>query len=52
MAEMVDGHAEYVERPDEIRPALERALAADKVAVVHIRVNPKATRIGGTNYLQ
>ena len=49
---MVDGHAEYVEQPGEIRPALERALAADKLAVVHVRVNPKAVRMGGTNYLQ
>lgn len=52
LAEMVDGHAEYVERPDGIRPALERALAADRVAVVHVRVDPKATRTGGANYLQ
>ncbi|MCZ6711902.1 MAG: thiamine pyrophosphate-binding protein [Gammaproteobacteria bacterium] len=52
LAEMVDGHAEYVEAPEQIRPALERALAADKLAVVHIRVNPKAARLGGTNYLQ
>jgi thiamine pyrophosphate-dependent acetolactate synthase large subunit-like protein len=52
LAEMVDGHAERVERPDEIRPALERALAADRVAVVHVRVDPKATRVSGANYLQ
>jgi thiamine pyrophosphate-dependent acetolactate synthase large subunit-like protein len=52
LAEMVDGHAEYVEQPDEIRPALDRAMAADKLAVVHVRVNPKAMRLGGTNYLQ
>ncbi|MBW2448565.1 MAG: thiamine pyrophosphate-binding protein [Deltaproteobacteria bacterium] len=52
LAEMVDGHAEYVEQPSEIRPALDRALAADKLAVVHVRVNPKAVRMGGTNYLQ
>jgi acetolactate synthase-1/2/3 large subunit len=52
VAEMVDGHAERVDRPDEIRPALERALAADRVAVVHVRVDPKATRTGGANYLQ
>jgi acetolactate synthase-1/2/3 large subunit len=52
LAEMVDGHAEYVEAPEQIRPALERALAADKLAVVHIRVNPKTARLGGTNYLQ
>ncbi len=52
LAEMVDGHAERVEKPEEIRPALERALAADRVAVVHVRVDPKATRVGGANYLE
>jgi thiamine pyrophosphate-dependent acetolactate synthase large subunit-like protein len=51
MAEMVDGHAEYVTRPDEIRPALERALAADRVALVHVRIDPKARRLSGSNYL-
>lgn len=52
LAEMVDGHSEYVEQPGEIRPALERALAADKLAVVHVRVDPKSRRLGGSNYLQ
>jgi 2-hydroxyacyl-CoA lyase 1 len=52
MAEMVGGHAEYVETPEEIRPALERAIAADKLAIVHVRVDPKAARMGGGNYLQ
>ncbi len=52
IAEMVGGHAEYVEAPADIRPALERALAADRVAVVHVRIDPKAGRIGGANYLQ
>ena len=52
MAEMVDGHAEYVEKPGDIRPALDRAMASGKLAVVHVRVDPKATRMGGTNYLQ
>jgi thiamine pyrophosphate-dependent acetolactate synthase large subunit-like protein len=52
IAEMVDGHAAYVERPEQIRPALERALAADRVAVVHVRIDPKARRLGGSNYLQ
>ncbi len=52
VAEMVDGHAERVERPDGIRPALERALASDRVAVVHVRVDPKAYRLAGSNYLQ
>jgi thiamine pyrophosphate-dependent acetolactate synthase large subunit-like protein len=52
MAAMVEGHAERVDRPEAIRPALERALAAHRVAIVHVRVDPKATRIGGSNYLQ
>ncbi len=52
LAELVDGHAERVDQPSEIRPALERALAADRVAVVHVRCNPKATRLSGANYLQ
>jgi thiamine pyrophosphate-dependent acetolactate synthase large subunit-like protein len=52
LAEMVDGHAEHVERPEQIRPALLRALAADRVAVVNVRVDPKAYRLAGSNYLQ
>ena len=52
LAEMVDGHAEYVEEPAQIRPALDRAIASDKLGVVHVRVNPDAARLGGTNYLQ
>ncbi|MBW2316754.1 MAG: thiamine pyrophosphate-binding protein [Deltaproteobacteria bacterium] len=52
LAEMVDGHAEYVEEPADLRPALDRALSAGKLAVVHVRVNPKAMRLSGTNYLQ
>lgn len=52
LAEMVDGHSEYVEQPGDIRPALERALEADKLSVVHIRVDPKSRRLGGSNYLQ
>ena len=51
MAEMVDGHAEYVERPEEIRPALRRALGAGRVALVHVRIDPKVARLSGSNYL-
>src|SRR5574340_1512738 len=42
MMEMVGGHAECVERPAEIRPALERALAASGPALVHVLIDPKA----------
>ena len=52
LAEMVDGHAERVDEPGEIRPAVERALASDRVAVVHIRMDPKVTRMSGGVYLR
>lgn len=51
LAEMVDGHAERVEKPDEIAPALQRALAADRPAIVHVRVDPFARRVGGGSYI-
>lgn len=52
IGEMVDAHSEHVETPDAIRPAIDRALAADRLAVVHVQVDPKSTRISGSNYLQ
>ncbi len=52
LGELVDGHVEKVTAPSEIRPALDRALAADRVAVVHVRVDPKATRLSGGVYLR
>lgn len=39
-------HAEYVERPEEIRPALERAFAAGTVAVVNVRLGSSDFRSG------
>jgi acetolactate synthase-1/2/3 large subunit len=39
-------HAEYVERPEEIRPALERAFAAGKVAVVNVKLGSSDFRSG------
>ena len=38
--EALGGHGELVERPDELRPALERALAADGPALVNILTDP------------
>jgi thiamine pyrophosphate-dependent acetolactate synthase large subunit-like protein len=52
MMEMVGGHAERVERPSEIRPALERALGAAGPALVHVLIDPKAMRAGGMNFLE
>jgi thiamine pyrophosphate-dependent acetolactate synthase large subunit-like protein len=42
MAEVFGGHGEYVERPQDIRPALERAAASGKPAVVNVVTDPKA----------
>ena len=52
LAEMVGAHAEHVSEPDAIRPALDRAFGAGELAVVHVQVDPKASRISGSNYLQ
>lgn len=38
VVEALGGHGEYVERPEQIRPALERALGAGKPALVNIKV--------------
>jgi thiamine pyrophosphate-dependent acetolactate synthase large subunit-like protein len=38
VVEALGGHGEYVERPQDIRPAMERALAAGKPALVNIRL--------------
>jgi acetolactate synthase-1/2/3 large subunit len=38
VVEALGGHGEYVERPDQIRPALERALGAGKPALVNIKL--------------
>jgi len=38
VVEAFGGHGEYVERPEQIRPALERALGAGKPALVNIKL--------------
>ncbi len=38
------GHAEHVESAPELRPALERALAAQGPALVHVLIDPQARR--------
>jgi acetolactate synthase-1/2/3 large subunit len=36
------GHGEHVERPGELAPALERALAAGEPAIVNVMLDPNA----------
>ncbi len=38
VVEALGGHGEYVERPQDIRPAMERALGAGKPALVNIKI--------------
>ena len=42
MAETLGAHGEYVDKPHEIRPALERAWASGKPAVVNVITDFKA----------
>lgn len=42
LTEVFGGHGEHVERPDELAPALERALAAGEPAIVNVLLDPDA----------
>jgi len=42
MAEVFGAYGEYVERPEDIRPALERAAASGKPAVINVITDPHA----------
>jgi acetolactate synthase-1/2/3 large subunit len=42
LCEVFGGHAEHVERPEEIAPALERALASGQPAIVNVMLDPEA----------
>jgi thiamine pyrophosphate-dependent acetolactate synthase large subunit-like protein len=44
MMEAFGGHGELVERPEEIRPALERAFNSGKASVVNVLMDPGAGR--------
>jgi acetolactate synthase-1/2/3 large subunit len=42
LCEIFGGHAEHVERPGELRPALARALGAGQPAIVNVMLDPEA----------
>ena len=42
LTEAFGGHGEHVERPDELAPALERALASGEPAIVNVMLDPLA----------
>jgi hypothetical protein len=41
MVEALGGHGEFVERPEDFNPALQRALQAGKPALVNVLVDPR-----------
>ena len=52
MAEVFGAHGEYVDKPQDIRPALERAAASGKPAVVNVVTDPHArsSTVSFSNY--
>ena len=46
MVDALGGHGEYVERAEEIRPAIDRALASGKPALVNVKIGRSAFREG------
>ncbi|MGH8010987.1 MAG: thiamine pyrophosphate-dependent enzyme, partial [Candidatus Binataceae bacterium] len=42
MVEAFGGYGEFVEKPDGIRPAIERAMKSGKTALVNVRTDPDA----------
>jgi acetolactate synthase-1/2/3 large subunit len=51
VVEALGGHGEYVERPEEIRPALERAFASGKPACVNVKIRQDAESYKGGTYV-
>lgn len=46
VVEALGGHGEYVETPDQIRPAIDRALESGKPALVNVRIGSSSFRDG------
>jgi acetolactate synthase-1/2/3 large subunit len=51
VVEAMGGHGEYCERPEEIRPALERAFAADKPALINVKIRKDVEGMKGSVYV-
>jgi thiamine pyrophosphate-dependent acetolactate synthase large subunit-like protein len=53
LVEALGGYGEFVEKPEDIRLAIERALAAHRPALVNVRTDPEAqatTNMGFAGY--
>ncbi len=51
VVEALGGHGEYCERPDEIRPALERAFASGKPALINVKLRRDEGGPKGSTYV-
>ncbi len=52
VVEALGGHGEYCERPEEIRPALERAFASGVPALVNVKIRKDVTTgMKGSTYV-
>ena len=51
VVEALGGHGEYVEEPDQIRPALERAFDSGKPAVVNVKIRQDLAGMKGSTYV-
>ncbi len=51
IVEAMGGHGEYCERPEEIRPALERAFASGKPALINVKIRKDEDAVKGSTYV-
>ena len=51
VVEALGGHGEYCERPEEIRPALERAFASGKPALINVSIRKDEGAPKGSTYV-
>ena len=51
IVEAMGGHGEHVTEPDQIRPALERALASGKPALVNVEMRTDVGQMKGSTYV-
>lgn len=51
VVEALGGHGEHVTEPDEIRPALERAFASGKPALVNVEIRQDVSGMKGSTYV-
>ncbi len=51
IVEAMGGHGEYCERPEEIRPALERSFASGKPALINVKIRRDEGAMKGSTYV-